>query len=61
MRPGELTLSVSVSVDNDVTPDYDSFAWQVLATLATSATAESGGGAFTITLTMESGHPEAGL
>ena len=61
MRPGELTVSIGVSVDDDVTPDYDSFAWQVLTTLATSAAASNGGGNFTITLTMEPGHPEAGL
>ena len=62
MRPGELTVAVSVSSTRDVVhPDYDSFAWQVLTTLATSAAADSGEGEFTIRLTMESGHLGAGL
>lgn len=60
MAHGELTVSVAVGVDGAVTPDYDSFAWQVLTTLASRATAESADGAFVITLTMESGHPEIG-
>jgi serine/threonine-protein kinase RsbW len=61
MEPGELTVSVAVGVDSDVTPDYDSFAWQVLTTLASRATAENDAGSFAITLTMESGHPEIGF
>ena len=60
MAHGELTVSVAVGIDGAVTPDYDSFAWQVLTTLASHATAESADGAFVITLTMESGHPEIG-
>jgi serine/threonine-protein kinase RsbW len=58
MEPGELTVSVAVGVDSEVAPDYNSFAWQVLTTLASRATAENDAGAFAITLTMESGHPE---
>jgi serine/threonine-protein kinase RsbW len=61
MRPGELTVSVGVGVEHEVVPDYDSFAWQVLTTLATSASAQADSGTFTISLTMASGHPEAGL
>jgi serine/threonine-protein kinase RsbW len=61
MAPGELTVSVAVMSDNTVAPDYDSFAWQVLTTLASQASAENEQGAFVITLTMESGHPEIGL
>src|SRR4051812_12193760 len=61
MRPAALTVSVTVTVDSDVTPDYDSFAWQVLTTLATSASADTEDSTFTISLTMESGHPETGL
>jgi serine/threonine-protein kinase RsbW len=61
MTHGRLTVSVAVSVDGPVTPDFDSFAWQVLTTLSSHATADSAGGAFVITLTMESGHPEIGL
>ena len=62
LRPGELTVAVSVHSARDVVhPDYDSFAWQVLTTLATSAAADSGEGEFTIRLTMESGLLGAGL
>lgn len=61
MAPGALTVSVAVDVDHVVEPDYDSFAWQVLTTLATHATADNGSGHFAITLTMESGHPEIGI
>ncbi len=51
---GRLTVSVEVTVDGAVEPDYDSFAWQVLTTLATEATAESSDSAFTVSLTMTS-------
>ncbi|GAB3764693.1 serine/threonine-protein kinase RsbW [Nocardioides ginsengisegetis] len=62
MRPGELTVTVGVSSSQAaVEPDYDSFAWQVLTTLATSAEAEAGSGRFTVSLTMESGHLGAEL
>ncbi|MCW2791543.1 MAG: anti-sigma factor [Nocardioides sp.] len=62
MRPGELTVSVGVTSSRAVTQvDYDSFAWQVLSTLATSAAADSGDGSFTVSLTMVSGHLGAGL
>jgi serine/threonine-protein kinase RsbW len=60
MRPGALTVTVAVGVDAPVDPDYDSFAWQVLTTLATSASADNAGSTFTISLTMESGHPDPG-
>ncbi|HEU5037845.1 MAG TPA: anti-sigma factor [Nocardioides sp.] len=61
MAQGELTVSVSVTAAGPVTPDYDSFAWQVLTTLASRASAENEDGAFVITLSMESGHPEIGI
>jgi len=60
MRPGRLTVTVGVDSTHGALPDYDSFAWQVLTTLATSASADAKDGRFTITLTMESGHPEVG-
>ena len=59
-QPGELTLTLTAEVAGPVKLDYDSFAWQVLTTLATSASADTGDGRFTITLTMESGNPEVG-
>jgi serine/threonine-protein kinase RsbW len=60
MGPGSLTVSIGVTVENPVEPDYDSFAWQVLTTLATSATADCADGTFTISLSMEPGIPGAG-
>ena len=61
--PGKLTVSVSGTVDGTIEPDYDSFAWQVLETLATSAAAETTDTTFTITLSMTSSvaHQEPGL
>jgi serine/threonine-protein kinase RsbW len=53
-QPGELTVSVSGTVDGAIEPDYDSFAWQVLTTLATSASADATDTTFTITLSMTS-------
>lgn len=61
MNPGELTVRIGVEVDHDVVPDEDSFAWQVLTTLATGAVAENSGGVYAISVTMESGLPGAGL
>jgi serine/threonine-protein kinase RsbW len=39
--PGTLTISVRVETDRRVEPDYESFAWQVLSTLAAQATANA--------------------
>ncbi|MEP9361568.1 anti-sigma factor [Nocardioides sp. CN2-186] len=61
LAPGEMTIRVGVTVDHDIAPDYDSFAWQVLTTLATGASADCADGTFRITLTMESTLPGAGL
>ena len=60
MASGSLTVSVAVDVDQPVSPDLDSFAWQVLTTLATSARVDDADGSFAITLTMESGQTEIG-
>jgi serine/threonine-protein kinase RsbW len=38
---GSLTVSVRVGTTQRAQPDYDSFAWQVLSTLATEATADA--------------------
>jgi serine/threonine-protein kinase RsbW len=54
MRPGELTVRVSVLSRRPEAPDEDSFAWQVLTTLATRASASTGDGRFTITMSMQS-------
>ncbi|MEO5852833.1 MAG: anti-sigma factor [Nocardioides sp.] len=61
MSPGRLTVSVTVSVSGAPFPDYDSFAWQVLTTLATEASADAADGEFTVTMTMISDLAGAGL
>jgi len=52
LAPGLLTVRVTVSGSEIGKPDYDSFAWQVLDTLASTATAEVDGDTFVVTLTM---------
>ena len=56
LEPGALTVTVEVSSTEPPEPDYDSFAWQVLSTLATNASAEAEAGRFAVSLTMQ---PEA--
>ena len=46
LRPGEMTVAVSVGAQSPGEPDYDSFAWQVLTTLSTSR--EGGGGRWSV-------------
>ncbi len=46
-------MTVAVTSTHPVDPDYDSFAWQVLSTLATSAEARSAGDRFSVSLTMQ--------
>ncbi|QZY30163.1 anti-sigma factor [Nocardioides coralli] len=53
LAPSRLTVRVAVTGADIGTPDYDSFAWQVLDTLASSATAEAGEGKLAVTLTLE--------
>ncbi|HRI96476.1 MAG TPA: anti-sigma factor [Nocardioides sp.] len=54
MRPGELTVQVGVRSRRPTPPDEDSFAWQVLTTLASKASAATGDDHFTITLSLQS-------
>ena len=54
LSPGSIVVSVSVAAAGNPVPDLDSFAWQVLTTLATSADIESSGGRFAISITMTS-------
>jgi len=51
---GRLTVQVSVSGSDIGEPDYDSFAWQVLDTLAGEAAAQVADGQFVVTLSMDS-------
>ena len=55
MSPGSLTVSIGVPVAAPVDPRYDSFAWQVLTTLATDASADNSDGQFTVSVTMAPG------
>ena len=52
LDPGTLTVEVEVSAE-DAKADYDSFAWQVLSTLATRADAVADDGRFVVSLTMQ--------
>ncbi len=52
LAPGQLTVRVTVHGGEIGEPDFDSFAWQVLDTLASNATAEIDGGTFVVTVTM---------
>jgi serine/threonine-protein kinase RsbW len=54
MRPGELTIQVRVPSQHATPPDEDSFAWQVLNTLATKASASTDDRRLTITFSMRS-------
>ena len=54
LAPGEMTVAVSVQTARPPVPDLDSFAWQVLTTLATSAEVDTGDGRFTVSMTMRS-------
>lgn len=54
LAPGRLTMTLSVTADHPPEPDFDSFAWQVLSTLASHAEAKAGPDTFTVSLTMES-------
>ena len=59
MRPGELTIQVGVPSRQPMAPDEDSFAWQVLTTLATRASASIEDHRYTITLSMQSALQES--
>ena len=53
LAPGRMVLSVSVAAAGAV-PDLQSFAWQVLTTLAADADIDTAGGRYTVTMTMVS-------
>ncbi len=54
MSHGEMVIAIGVTAAASEEPDYDSFAWQVLTTLATSAEVEVADGTFTVRMTMQS-------
>jgi serine/threonine-protein kinase RsbW len=51
---GSLTVSIRVPTDSRAEPDYESFAWQVLSTLATEATADADDQHLEVTFTTDS-------
>ena len=52
--PGQLTLSISTTSQDPVSPDYESFGWQVLATLAAEAAIDAEPGSYAVRLTVRS-------
>jgi serine/threonine-protein kinase RsbW len=54
LGPGRLTTTVAVQTRQRVVPDLDSFAWQVLSTLATESDLEVADDRFSVTMTMVS-------
>jgi serine/threonine-protein kinase RsbW len=57
----QLTVRVTVVPAGDVAPDLDSFAWQVLSTLATAADVSTDDAGFSVTITMQPEDVGAGL
>jgi serine/threonine-protein kinase RsbW len=60
LLPGSLVVSVSVPTAGSRGPDQDSFAWQVLSTLATSTHATADDGRYEVTFITESSVPSDG-
>ncbi|GAA5150842.1 anti-sigma regulatory factor [Nocardioides marinquilinus] len=54
LAPGRMVVSVSVAAATQPVPDLDSFAWQVLTTLASEADISTADGRFAIEMTMTS-------
>ncbi len=54
LGPGLLSVTVGVPTDGPRDPDYESFAWQVLSTLATEASVAGDGTRFEVTFATES-------
>lgn len=54
LDPGRLTVVVATTAAEPVAPDYESFGWQVLATLAEEASIEAAPGTYAVRLVMRS-------
>ena len=54
MEPGRLTVLISTTAARPAAPDYESFGWQVLATLAEQAAIESAPGTYAVRLVVRS-------
>lgn len=59
LHPGRLTLLISTTSTAPASPDYESFGWQVLATLAEEAAIESVPGTYAVRLVVRSSLAEA--
>ena len=55
-----ITVTTTVLVDHPVVPDFQSFTWTVLSTLASEATVDVVDGTYTVTLTVVSSLAGAG-
>ena len=58
-RPGRITVTLSVATSTVPELEYDSFAWQVLTTLAQDVTPTTADGRFALSLSVASGLVEA--
>lgn len=54
LTPGTIDVTLSTEAVDNPEVDRDSFAWQVLDTMAANARAEGAGGRFTVTFTVHS-------
>lgn len=54
LSPGQLALTISAPAAAPAAPDYESFGWQVLATLAAEAAIDSVPGSYAVRLTVRS-------
>ncbi|HWJ83214.1 MAG TPA: anti-sigma factor [Nocardioides sp.] len=54
LEPGVLTILIGTSAARPTAPDYESFGWQVLATLAEEASIEAAPGTYAVRLVMRS-------
>jgi len=61
LSSGEMLIEISATTATPPVPDLDSFAWQVLTTLATSADITSDNGRFTVSMSLTSSAVGAGL
>ncbi len=61
LAPQRMTIEIAVECSDPPEPDLDSFAWQVLSTLAAEAEVRADGGRLRVRLTMESSLAGAGL
>ena len=52
--PRQLTLTISTTSQAPTSPDYESFGWQVLATLAAEAAIDTSPGSYAVRLTVRS-------